>query len=474
MRKVLVLGALVALIGVLAGCKAVVTPQQPVGWFFLNEGANGTGVYVNGPATPPAGRGSALLTVDANGREDIATGAYSGTALSSITALRYSTYQAFTGSPSETPVLQFDVDYDSTDASTAYQGRLVFVPGALGVSAVQPNVWQDWDTMTAGAGWYSSASDGSTYRPIVSGNQQLNPPCTQASYCTWSQIQNDYPNARIRPTVNGSPGLLLVRAGGPVTGGLVAATDNVVIGIGGNTIENNFEPGDGNVVVNTAKAASLGFGFVNETSNGSGSFVSGPNGSDGAGSAQLTVDATGGEALATGIYAGTRFDQLQFLSYKTYSKTPNNHATTLQFDTDYDANDANTSFQGRVVFEPSVSGQAPITGETWQTWNPMTAPSGWWQTASPTHPPIVGGNAVPVACTQAVPCSFVQFKAAYPDAAIRGITGAQTNGQPVGGGIWLKAGGGWSGGYTGNVDSLTVAVQNANNVNGTATYDFEP
>jgi len=463
-RKLLLVGALVALIGALAGCKAVVTPQAPVGWFFYNEspsGGHATGVFVNGPATPPAGRGSALLTVDATGREDIATGSYSGTALSSITALKYSTYQAFTGSSNETPALEFDVDYDSSDKNTTYQGRLVFVPARAG--SVLGNTWQTWDTMTGAAAWYSSGT------PIVAGTSQ-SPICTQGSYCTWSQVMSAYPHATIRPTVNGVPGLLMVRAGGPVTNGLVAATDNVVIGIGTNTIENNFEPGDGHVTVNTANASSLGFGFVNDNQSGtvSGSFVTGPNGSDGAGSAQLQVDGTGGEALATGIYAGTRFDQLQFLSYKTFSQASAGNATTLQFDTDYDTTDGSTGFQGRVVFEPSLANQGAVTDDVWQTWNPLSAPSGWWQTGTP----IVGGVAQAKQCTEAQPCSFAALKAAYPNAAIRGITN-QSNGQPVGGGIWLKAGSGWSSGYTGNVDSLTVAV-NVGGVNGTATYDFEP
>jgi hypothetical protein len=38
--------------------------------------------------------------------------------------------------------------------------------------------------------------------------------------------------------------------------------------------------------------------------------------------------------------------------------------------------------------------------------------------------------------------------------------------------MWLKAGGGWSPGFVGNVDSLTVAVD-VGGVNGTVTYDFE-
>src|SRR6476659_6938575 len=125
MRKLFVGVALVALVA--AGCKVVVTPSAPNGWSFVNEGNNGSGYFVNGPGTPPAGRGSALLTIDGTGREDIATGVFSGRTLASLTQLKYSTYQAFSGSPNETLYLQFDVDYDSTDSSTVYQGRLVYV-----------------------------------------------------------------------------------------------------------------------------------------------------------------------------------------------------------------------------------------------------------------------------------------------------------------------------------------------------------
>ena len=227
----------------------------------------------------------------------------------------------------------------------------------------------------------------------------------------------------------------------------------------------NFEPGDGSIVVDQANAASLGFGFVQETPTGSGAFVSGPNGTDGAGSAQLTTDATGGEALANGLYAGTNLDHLDFVSYKTYQPNAGPNATTLQFDADYDSTDSTTAYQGRLVFEPSLSGQATVTNGTWQTWDPLTAPSGWWQSGDA----IVGGVDVGKACTEALPCSFAQVLAAYPNTAIRPITG-QVSGQPVAGGIWLKAGGGWSPGFTGNVDSLTIAVT-VGGVNGTATYD---
>jgi len=466
MRELALIGAAVALVAAAAGCKVVVSPSDLNGWQFVNEGTNGSGYFVNGPGTPPAGRGSALLTVDSTGREDIATGLFTGQSLAGITQLKYSTYQAFSGSPNETPTLEFDVDYDSTDSSTAYQGRLVYVPAA-GASVV-PNVWQNWDTMVGNAAWYSSASDGSQFRPIVGDSMQANPPCTQATFCTWQTLMSDYPNARIRPTVNSVPGAFLIRAGGPITNGFVGATDDVIVGLGSNVVETNFEPGDGHVAVNTANASSLGFGFAQESANGSGSFVSGPNGADGSGSAKLQVDSTGGEALANGLFAGTRFDKLSFLSYKTYEASTSTHATTLQIDADYDTTDATTAFQGRAVFEPSLAGAAAITSETWQTWNPFTTPSGWWQTGNA----IVNGVNVGKQCTQANPCSWSQLLQDYPNAAIRPITG-QSSGQPVAGGMWLKAGSGWSPSFTGNVDSLTVAVS-VGATNGTATYDFEP
>jgi hypothetical protein len=461
MRKLICTGALVALVMALAGCKVVSTPQAPAGWSFLNEGANATGVYVNGPGTPPAGRGSALLTLDSTGREAITTSAYAGLSLTTLTRLQYSTYQAFSGSPNETLYLQFDVDYDSTDNSTAYQGRLVFVPQADAGNIIQAKTWQTWDAEGPSVSWYSSGSGASSFRPIVGGVAQANPPCNQTTFCDWATVKTDYPNARIRP----STGQLMVRAGGPVTGGFVGATDNVIVGINGNDAENNFEPGDGHVAVTTANAASLGFQFFEETPNGSGSFVSGPNGSDGAGSAQFTVDAAGGEALAMGLYAGTPFANLDFLSYKTYEKDqPQSHAVALQLDADYDNTDASTAFQGRAVFEPAL---ASVENETWQTWNPLTS-AGWFQSGNA----IVANANVGKACTQAVPCTFSQLLTAYPNASIRPITG-QTNGTPIGGGIWIKAGGGWTGGFTGNADSLTVALH-VGTVHGTATYDFEP
>jgi hypothetical protein len=457
-RKWAFRGALVALVVVAVGCKISITPSAPGSWFFFNEGANGTGHFTDGPGTPPDGIGAALLTVDGTGREGIGTLKYQGTALSDITNLQYSTYQAFSGSPNETPNLVFDVDYDSTDATTAYQGRLVFVPAAGG--SVTPNTWQTWDTLTGtpGGAWYSSASDGSSYRPIVGGIIQT-PICTQSSYCSWSQVLAAYPHAQIRP----STGLFAVRIGGPITGGFSGAVDDVTVGVSGKDLTYNFEADSGAAVINSSNHAARDFAFAQETPTGSGAFVSGPAGADGSGSAQLTVNATGGEALTTGVFAGTRIDRFTSLSYETYEPSATTNATTLQFDTDYDSTDSNTSFQGRLVFEPSLSGTAVATG-TWQTWNPLTAPSGWWQTGNA----VVGNVGVGQQCTQSSPCSFATIKLDYPDAQVRAVVG-QNFGIANSGRFWLKAGGGWAPGFTGNVDDLTVGIDSVN-----VTYNFEP
>jgi hypothetical protein len=52
------------------------------------------------------------------------------------------------------------------------------------------------------------------------------------------------------------------------------------------------------------------------------------------------------------------------------------------------------------------------------------------------------------------------------------VTG-QLGGKPIAGGVWLKAGAGWSPGFVGNVDSLTAAVA-VGGKNGTVTFDFQP
>ena len=115
-----------------------------------------------------------MLATDGTGREAITTSVFAGISIVAMNPLRYSTYQAFSGVANMAPSLAFDVDYDSTDSNTDYQGRLVYVPQVAGT--VTPRTWQTWDTQSGPAAWFSSGSGTSEYRPIVGDTPQTNPP----------------------------------------------------------------------------------------------------------------------------------------------------------------------------------------------------------------------------------------------------------------------------------------------------------
>lgn len=196
------------------------------GWFGLNEGPNGsvgTTTLLTGPGTPPAGIGSAQLTVDSTGRAALGTNAFAGTKLSTISALSYATYAPVANLNRQANV-SFDVDFDATDASTAYQGRLTFVRS----TPVPANTWTSVDALTDGT-WFAS-------QPPSGGA------CTQSSPCTWSQVLTAYPNAGIR---NDSvfKGAMLLRLGGPIPGGATVDVDDFSITRPSGTSEVDFEPG---------------------------------------------------------------------------------------------------------------------------------------------------------------------------------------------------------------------------------------
>lgn len=204
---------------------SVSNPFDNAGWFFFNEGANGTGSYASGPATPPLGFGSANLNVDANGRHNIATFGYAGTRLDQLTHLSYSTHQV-SGNPAAAISLQFGMDYNLNDADTSFQGRLVYEPYVNGT--VQQNTWQTWNALN-GRFWATRAP--------------FNATCPQANPCTLQQVLTAWPNAGIHAdnSVNFF-GLFILRAGGPTDFPFDGYVDNVTVGVGANSTTWNFEP----------------------------------------------------------------------------------------------------------------------------------------------------------------------------------------------------------------------------------------
>jgi hypothetical protein len=165
----------------------------------------------------------------------------------------------------------------------------------------------------------------------------------------------------------------------------------------------------------------------------------------GSGSAKLTVDGTGRASLATNQFAGTKLANMTGLTYWAYSAgTPGAGYPVVQFDADYNLNDTNTAFQGRLSYiAPSVPAN---------TWTQLDALNGtWWATGAP-------GNGV---CTQASPCTKSQLTTAFPNVGIRN--------DPIGkGALLIRLGGPVPGGQTVYADVLTFST-----TTNTTITDFE-
>lgn len=161
-----------AAISLPAGADVVISPAHMGDWAFVNSDENGTvganpgatGAMVNGPATPPAGTGSANIatgngTTGGDGASILANSGYAGTALTSITALSYSTYMV-SNNGQQMPYLRLEVTYGgglfdqlffeppyqtptSGNASLPDQGDSVL------------NTWQTWDALAGG--WWDNA-----------------------------------------------------------------------------------------------------------------------------------------------------------------------------------------------------------------------------------------------------------------------------------------------------------------------------
>ncbi|MEX2054654.1 MAG: hypothetical protein WD972_00590 [Candidatus Andersenbacteria bacterium] len=194
-----------------------------------------------------------------------------------------------------------------------------------------------------------------------------------------------------------------------------------------------------------------GWSFVQETATGSGAMVAGPSTPPlGSGSANLVVDSTGGMVIAKAGYAGLKLADITDLGYSTYRTSGGPAlAIALQLNFDGDVTDADETWQGRIVYEPYHT-QTVSTG-VWETWDALddaagTGTGNWWFSN--------GAHAASSGCAMATPCTWAEVLAAFPNGGVHNTFGA----------VVLKAGGGWTGGFDGNVDALTINAD---------TYDFE-
>lgn len=216
--------------------RVVVTRDSMRGWMFYDDQHDTACVssdacqLVQGPTGQPGGTGSAELAApsSADGKAIILPD-YRGTRLDQITDLRYSTYRQTADPGNNIAIaLQINVDYDLTDQSTGYQGRLVFEPyQGVGGNVTQGN-WQSWDAK-AGRWWGTRSS-------VTRNNGAVANPCVQSTPCTWTQLLAAFPDAGVHATY----GAIVLKAGSGWTG-FRGNVDELSIGVGNAITTFDFE-----------------------------------------------------------------------------------------------------------------------------------------------------------------------------------------------------------------------------------------
>lgn len=189
-RMIALLGLLALVFGSLAlhtlpvaqaATTVTVTPNTPNGWTFDNDGSTGgLGEFVVGPGTPPLGTGSVRFLLDntSTSRKIIFNTGFDSTRLDALTKLEYDSYRSsIDNSNVQAVALQFDMDFDLSDTTTNFQGRLIYEPYLSGGSVPQ-NTWQSWNAL-AGK-WWASRAPYNNPKASVPPGCPMNDPCTLA------------------------------------------------------------------------------------------------------------------------------------------------------------------------------------------------------------------------------------------------------------------------------------------------------
>lgn len=207
------------------------------GWSTCDENSAGTTGYVeliSGPATPPAGIGSAnFVTAGPANGPAIFNAFEPGLPLANLLKINYSTRSPAT----EQPNFFINVDYDLADASQAWQGRLTWVPSLPGCATLAANTWQTLDPFATpdAACWFQTGN------PVVGGvaGAPLYP--LNGAAGSWNQIMAAYPAAGIHSSM-GAIGFKV----GSGSSAQTIALDKLVIGYntgGDRYVTWDFEPG---------------------------------------------------------------------------------------------------------------------------------------------------------------------------------------------------------------------------------------
>ncbi|MEJ7827890.1 MAG: hypothetical protein WKF91_06840 [Segetibacter sp.] len=244
MKKFLIITLVIITCAISVACKkesqkepaippVIVSDANMNGW-VKNTQPNtlGTVKFVNGPSTPPLGKGSVQLASPDMSFVRLRDTTHSGTLLSSLTELSYSAYVEQRDSTVEMPFIVILVDADGDGKS---EHNLVFDPrfqtgkyirgGFPDQGITKKNVWHTWDALHGV--WFFGPFD-----------DQDNgfPPLSLASYTKL------YPNATINNDASKGGGAIRLTGGGPVfLKNFIGYADNFKIGVKGITTTYDFE-----------------------------------------------------------------------------------------------------------------------------------------------------------------------------------------------------------------------------------------
>lgn len=191
-------------------------------WVLYTRTPGSTGTFEAGPATPPAGGGSLELgTPAATDKVTLFNFDHTGTPLSSVNAIGYSTYRdpASTGATHLVPSINIQVDVNG-DAPGGFT-TLVFEPVYnTGQAAVVAGEWQTWDAYADGTAiWWSS--------------REIPGVCAADCFVTWDTIVMNNPDA----VIVGGFGVNQ----GSGNDGLVANVDALTLGYDDQCVTYDFE-----------------------------------------------------------------------------------------------------------------------------------------------------------------------------------------------------------------------------------------
>ncbi|HVW67070.1 MAG TPA: LamG-like jellyroll fold domain-containing protein [Candidatus Peribacteraceae bacterium] len=270
----------------------VITPTTMDGW-TLQPSGNASGSLVTGPATPPAGSGSMRLSVGPNGNDGIQlrNTSFSGTKLTDLTQLSYSTYVTH-NSGCQAPYIVLDVDtnhngtpddllfFEPCYQNGSYTGATVPNQGNVTL-----NTWQQWNALTGG--WWSlNAGNGGP--PLV----------------TLAQYAASHSGATIVNSGTGSLGGLRVDAGfgAPPWNNFVGNVDNVTVGVRGLTTTYNFEPtGVTGGSSSSSSVSSMSSSSLSSSSNSSSSVSSSSSSSSSVSSSSLSSSSVSSSSVSSSL-----------------------------------------------------------------------------------------------------------------------------------------------------------------------------